>query len=133
MISRDLSIFPLILVSVLLNSSSQLVLKLGMASAPVQNALSMRRDGLIGPVSLFIGIGTNPAVLSGLALFGLSAVVWLFVLSKIDVSQAYPCIALGIVLTTVGGGLLLGEDISLARWLGMIVIVTGVGLVAVSR
>jgi multidrug transporter EmrE-like cation transporter len=133
MFQRDLSVLPLILISVLLASGSQLVLKVGMASAPVQNALAMRREGLIGHASLLIGIGTNPAVLAGLVCFGLSAIVWLFVLSKIDVSQAYPCVALGIVLTTLGGGLLLGEAISLTRWLGLAVIVGGVALVALSR
>jgi drug/metabolite transporter (DMT)-like permease len=109
------------------------LLKIGMASAPIQNALATRRAGLNGLGSLLTGIGTHPAIVSGLACFGLSAVVWLFVLSKIDVSQAYPCIALGIVLTTLGGGLLLGEEISVTRWLGLAVIVGGVGLVAASR
>ena len=133
MFPRDLSVLPLILVSVLLASGSQLVLKLGMASVPIQNALAMRREGQIGLSSLLIGIGTHPAVVAGLACFGLSAIVWLFVLSKIDVSQAYPCVALGIVLTVLGGHLLLGEEISVTRWLGLAVIVGGVGLVAVGR
>jgi multidrug transporter EmrE-like cation transporter len=70
---------------------------------------------------------------AGLLCYRLSAIAWLLVLSKIDVSQAYPCNALGIVLTTLGGGLLLGEDISMTRWLGLFVIVVGVGLVAASR
>ena len=103
MFPRDLSVLPLILVSVLLASGSQLVLKIGMASDRVQDALAMRREGSIGLHSLLICIGTNPAVVAGLACFGLSAIVWLFVLSKIDVSQAYPCVALGIVLTMLGG------------------------------
>ena len=133
MFPRDLSVLPLIFISVLLASGSQLVLKIGMTSAAVQDALAMRREGLIGPGSLLIGIGTHPAVLAGLVCFGLSAVVWLFVLSKIDVSQAYPCVALGIVLTTLGGGLLLGEEISVTRWLGLAVIVGGDGLVAANR
>jgi len=133
MFPRDLSVLPLVFVSVLLASGSQLVLKIGMTSAAIQDAIAMRREGLIGPGSLLIGIGTHPAVLEGLFCFGLSAVVWLFVLSKIDVSQAYPCVALGIVLTTIGGSLLLGEQISMTRWLGLAVIVTGVGLVAASR
>ena len=133
MFPRDLSVLPLILVSVLLASGSQLVLKIGMASDRVQDAMAMRREGSIGLHSLLIGIGTNPAVVAGLACFGLSAIVWLFVLSKIDVSQAYPCVALGIVLTVLGGHLLLGEEISVTRWLGIAVIVAGVGLVASGR
>ena len=133
MFSKDPSVLPLILISVLLTSGSQLVLKIGMASAPVQHVLAMRREGLIGPGSLLVGLGSHPAVVAGLLCYGLSAIAWLLVLSKIDVSQAYPCIALGIVLTTLGGGLLLGEDISMTRWLGLFVIVVGVGLVAASR
>ena len=47
---------------------------------------------------------TSPLVLLGLAVFGLSAIVWLFVLSKIAFSHAYPFVALGIVVTVAAGG-----------------------------
>ena len=73
MFSKDPSVLPLILISVLLTSGSQLVLKIGMASAPVQNVLVMRREGLIGPGSLLIGLGSHPAVVAGLFCYGLSA------------------------------------------------------------
>jgi drug/metabolite transporter (DMT)-like permease len=124
-----LSLIALILVSVVLSASSQIVLKMGMSAPAVQRVLaeseSIWRIGLT--------IGTSPLVLTGLFCFGLSAVLWLFVLSKVDVSTAYPCVALGIVLTVAAGHFLLGEPLAPLKVAGIAAIVTGVLLVAMSR
>jgi multidrug transporter EmrE-like cation transporter len=58
-------------------------------------------------------------------------VFWIFVLSKIDVSQAYPCVALGVALTVLSGHFLLGEAISVVRAFGVVVIIIGVFAVAI--
>ena len=51
--------------------------------------------------SLVIGAATSPWVLLGLVVFGISAVVWLVVLSRVPLSLAYPFNALGylVILT----------------------------------
>jgi drug/metabolite transporter (DMT)-like permease len=46
------------------------------------------------------------------------------------VSQAYPVLSLGYVLTALLAWPLLGEAVSLHRWLGIAVIIAGVWLVA---
>ncbi|MGQ4273048.1 DMT family transporter [Terrihabitans sp. B22-R8] len=119
----------LIVISVSLSSFSQLVLKAGMSSAPVQQALA-------GPLSFPATAMTvlfSPLVLTGLLCFGISAVFWMMVLSRVDLSYAYPCVALGIVFTVAAGHAFLGEPISAARILGLTLIVGGVSLVAFSR
>ena len=50
------------------------------------------------PIDTVASIITSPWVLGGLTCFGLSAVVWLLVLARMNLSQAYPCVALGFVL-----------------------------------
>lgn len=121
------AILLLILLSVGLSSASQLLLKVGMSSASVQQAMSE------GPPLRAIGIALlTPLVFLGLACFSLSAVFWLFVLSKIDVSYAYPCVALGIVFTVAGAHFALGEPVSMLRIAGLGVIALGVSLVAAS-
>lgn len=77
-------------------------------------------------------IATSPLVLIGFASFGLSAVVWLSVLSRLDVSQAYPCVALGILLTALMGHLLLGEALPPLRIVGIGTILAGVVLTGLS-
>ncbi|WP_413989776.1 DMT family transporter [Labrys okinawensis] len=116
----------LVLVSVLLSSSAQILLKLGMSARSVQTAMANRSDLR----EVLVVVALNPLVILGLLAFGLSAVVWLLVLARIDVSQAYPCVALGIVLTVVAGIVLLGEQIHMMRIIGLIVIISGVVLMA---
>src|SRR5580704_8143136 len=95
----------LILVSVLLSSGSQVMLKFGMTAPDIQLALSQTGK----PLQVAIPILSSPLVLAGLACFGLSALFWLFVLSKIPLSTAYPFVALGIGITAASGRILLGE------------------------
>lgn len=111
----------LILVSVMLSASSQIMLKFGMSTPVVQSALA---NG--GGIPTIRAIARSPAVIAGLLSFGLSAMVWLFVLSRINVSQAYPCVALGILITTLFGHFLLGETIAPLRMAGIAIILTGV-------
>ncbi len=116
-----------ILLSIALTSSAQLLMKAGMSSARIDQAVA---DG--GLINIFVAVALSPLVIAGLLSFGLSAGSWLFVLRRMDVSQAYPFIALGIAATAVGGFFLFGETLSLLRVAGVICIGVGVILVAVS-
>ena len=73
---------------------------------------------------------SSPIVWGGLVLFGLSAVVWLFALSRASLSFAYPFAALSYVLILVFSVLVLHETVQPLRWLGVAFIVTGIVLVA---
>ena len=70
------------------------------------------------------------SVLGGLAIFGLSAVVWLLVLSRASLSFAYPFASLTYVLILLAARFVLHEEIPLLRWVGVFFIVTGIVLVA---
>ncbi len=123
-----LQLLSLIVLSVILSSGSQISLKYGMVSPTVRVALS-------GPVGLsnVLTIATYPLVFLGLLCFGLSAVVWLFVLSQVPLSTAYPFVALGIVITTTAGFFLFGEIMPAAKMLGICLIVGGVLAVATAK
>jgi multidrug transporter EmrE-like cation transporter len=112
----------LVLSSVLLTSGAQLLLKYGMTRPAIKIALADQASPL---VSLQV-IATSPAVLMGMACFGLSAVLWLFVLAKIPLSTAYPFIAVGIIITVVGGRFLFAEPVSLLKLLGIALVIAGV-------
>jgi multidrug transporter EmrE-like cation transporter len=63
-------------------------------------------------------------------MYGLSAFLWLVVLSRLDLSYAYPFLALNLVLITLVSWIVLGEMIPTLRWLGLGLICLGVVVVA---
>ena len=108
--------------SILLSVAAQFLLKAGVRESLVAHPASdiwMRALGLV----------SHYHVLLGFACYGLSAIVWMFVLSKWDVSKAYPMVGLGFVLTLPLGGHM-GEQITLPRVAGVMLIVVGVLLVS---
>ena len=56
--------------------------------------------------------------------------LWLGVLSRVDLSQAYPFIGLGFAMTTVAGWWLFGEVLSMQRLSGIVIVVLGTVLIA---
>lgn len=120
----NVAVIGLILVSVTMSAVAQIALKHGMSSPDVQASLAAGLGSALPSVarSLFVWLG--------LGLYGLGAVLWLGVLARVDVSQAYPFVGLGFILTMVFGITLLGEHVSAARLLGTCLVVIGVLLVA---
>lgn len=72
----------------------------------------------------------SPQVVGGLALYALGAIVWLFVLAKVDVSFAYPFVGLGFILTMLLGWWWLNEPVDLTRVVGTLLVASGVFLVS---
>ena len=120
----NLPILGLILSSVSLSAFAQIALKHGMSATATRDAMSA------GGLQAIAVILSNTFVLLGLVLYGLSMVFWLGVLSRIDVSQAYPFVGLGFLLTMAFGVLLLGEAFSIQRSVGTLLVLAGVLLVA---
>src|SRR5690606_16371631 len=105
--------------------AAQFSLKAGMSGDNVKTILAQPY-----PLST-VFILLDRYVFIGFLLYGLGAVIWLSVLSKWDVSKAYPLVGLGFVFTIFVGHLL-GEQISPLRVVGVILICAGVFLVGKS-
>ncbi len=112
----------LILASVSLSALAQLSLKLG--------AGQLANDRANGAGREMVALATSPMVIGGLALYGIGAVLWLFVLGRAQLSLAYPFVGLGFILTMLAGALVLGEPVGTARIAGTLLIVAGCVLVA---
>ena len=95
--------FILIISSVLLNALAQIFLKFGMMQITPLN----HKNNLIETSSKII---FNPYIFSGLTSYGISIILWLWVLSKVEVSLAYPFQALGYILVTILAWLLFQEQ-----------------------
>lgn len=115
----------LILVSVSCSALAQISLKHGMSVQAVQAVLAGGRTAAIA-----LAVASSPTVWVGLFLYAFSALVWLFVLARVDVSVAYAFVALGFLLTMALGFLLLGEPLTLQKVAGTLLVVLGVWLVA---
>jgi len=111
----------LILFCVSLSAGAQLLLKYGMSSAPIQRLLTAGKSS-----ELIWAIALNLHVITGLMLYAFGALVWLLVLSRIDVSLAYPFVGLGIVITMMLAPLFLGEILTMPRILGGGLVVIGI-------
>jgi drug/metabolite transporter (DMT)-like permease len=72
----------------------------------------------------------NPFILMGFISYFMSASSWLILLSRVELSYAYPMVSLGYVFVVIASRFILGEAVTLSRLLGTIVICAGVILVA---
>ncbi len=117
---------PLILFTVLTNFLSQIMLKKGMTSI---EKFDVSLSGVIGSG---LNIIFNPYVFFGLVMMVISMGSHLVVLSRVEISFAYPFLGLSFVLITAYGYFMLGESVNAWRILGVLLICSGVALVAKS-
>jgi drug/metabolite transporter (DMT)-like permease len=117
----------LILIAVVIGVVGQVSLKVGMNQVGAIDARSLAR-----PMETLMRVFSTPLVWLGLGCYGVSALLWLVVLSRLDLSYAYLMLASMYVLIPLVSWLFLGERIPPMRWLGMVVVVLGVVIVAKS-
>jgi multidrug transporter EmrE-like cation transporter len=120
-------LIALILLSVVLAAVAQLTLKHGMDQVAAGTGM-LRFDA-----ESLRDVVTTPAVWVGLVLFGLSAAVWLSVLSRVSLSFAYPFASLTYVLIVLADRFVLDQEIPALRYAGVVCIVVGIVLVAQTR
>lgn len=113
----------LIVFSVLLAAIGQLVLKLGMTKVGKVSSLASAPSMLLTAL-------LNPVVLAGLAVFGLSALVWLVVLSRVKLSVAYPMVSLGYIVTVFFAWRIFNEPLKPITIAGCLTIILGVFLIS---
>jgi drug/metabolite transporter (DMT)-like permease len=119
-----MSSIGLILLSVASGVAGQLTIKMGVTRA---GAAAVEAAG---PLSTLLVAFRSPLVWLGLALYGLGALAWILVLTRLDLSLAYPFLALNFVLIAIVSRLFLGETIPALRWAGIAVICLGILLIA---
>lgn len=120
-------IFSLILLGVLLNASAQLLLKAGMSQ------IGHFDFSFANIVPIGFKVAGNMPIMTGLSFYVASVVVWLLVLSRVQVSFAYPMLSIGYVVNALAANYFFGEPLTSVRMLGIFVIIGGVYLVAQSN
>ena len=107
--------FAGVLFSVVLNATGQLLFKAARSAQPDASVLR-----------LFL----HPETWCGLLIYGLSAICWLWVLARTQLSLAYPILSLTFPIVLGLSAFFFAEVISPMRWAGVGIIVIGVSLLA---
>lgn len=111
-----------IIVAVIIGIGGQLLIKKGLNSIG-----DLDFSGHF--IGSYLKIFSSPYNISGVLIYFSSAFFWLYGLSKVNLSYAYPFLALSYVLILLGSWAFLGENITLLRWIGVFVICFGIFLV----
>ncbi len=112
----------LILIGVLLNAGAQLVLKKGMSQ------IGTVQVDVNAILTMILKISTNLYVWTGLMFYVISFLVWLMVLSRVEVSYAYPFLSIGYIIAAFVGYFYFGESMTLSKIGGIAIICIGVFL-----
>lgn len=75
----------------------------------------------------------TPYIFTGLVMYGLATVLWLFILTKVPLSSAYPLQSLAYIIAVFGAFFIFGEAITFWKIAGVLFIMIGVSLIGVSE
>lgn len=112
-----------ILFTVTLSACAQLALKWGVTQPEMASAL---RGSLVEAV---VAAALSPLIWAGLLIYVVSVALWLWVLSKADLSVAYPFVGVSFLVTMAFGAFILQENVGPMRIAGTLLIAGGCILV----
>jgi drug/metabolite transporter (DMT)-like permease len=115
----------LVLVAALIGGSGHVLLSKGMRPVgDLTEAPAHRVGGMVGRAL------SSPWLLLGVLLQATFFTMYLTLLSRADVSQVLPMLAVDYIVVALLAQAILGEVVTAARWAGIALIVVGVGLVS---
>lgn len=113
-------------IAIVLNAAANILIKMGMKDAPDLQSVPLKTYALY-----FLG---NIHVLSGIVSFGLALLTYSYVLSKVNLSVAYPIMtSVGFIIVVLFSALCLSERLVPLQIVGIVLIIAGVWLVAAYR
>lgn len=118
----------MILANIIFAAGGNLLLKSGMnaAGSVSETHLPLAQYALL--------VFTKPQILIGVGLYIVSFVMWLALLSMMDISVVYPIFVSAAFLIVMAGSVLwFGENVNLLRALGTLVVAAGIAMVSMSR
>jgi len=117
-------IIGLIVVSAIINSSANLLIKLGARKIHAQKSI----------YEIFEVIFLNLPLLTGLLFFGLSFILYAYILSKVNLNIAYPILtSICFVMVNLGAFIFFGEKFSIMHIVGLIVIILGIWIISLGN
>jgi len=114
--------FLLIFVNTLILVGGQFLWKYGM----LHNDFAF--DSLWEIVRMFF----SPFIFTGLVLYGVATILWLFILTRVPLSIAYPLQSITYVLAIIGSYFVFGEPITWSKVVGVLFILIGVSIIGLN-
>ena len=99
---------------------SQLLFKSGVGSI---GQVTLTRNTL--PAEIW-KLATSPQIVVGMALYSVGFLAWLGAMSRFGLSYVYPFTSMNYVLVLLFSWIVFNEPLSLMRWLGVAVIISGI-------
>ncbi len=118
-------LFGILLVALLLGATGQLSMKIGMERFTAHH-------GDIASLVQLLRAMLQVGVMFGLGCFVLSSMLYLLLLSRLDMSLLYPMVAMNYVFVTILARVVLNEHVSALRVTGLAVIIAGVVVMSMS-
>ena len=78
------------------------------------------------PVDGLVSLLAKPAFYIVLIIYGFSTLLWVWILSRMPLSQAYPWVAVGMAIVPLLGWYVFGEQVRSLFWLGIVLIFIGI-------
>lgn len=110
----------------ILGASGQLMMKMGANNSLAKLPAITSINTVLDTVFIFL---KNYYILGSITIYGFGFFLWIFTLTKFNLSQAFPVVAIVYVLVLFSSWFFLKEDITITRMIGSIVIMIGVILV----
>jgi multidrug transporter EmrE-like cation transporter len=108
---QQLIIGGLIILTVILNTGAQTLLKMGSGQTQL-----------------------NLYLFGGICLYGISTIFYILVLGKFNLSVAYPLvIGLTIVTTTIASSIILREKVVASQWIGIGLLISGIWAITLNK
>ena len=117
----------LILSSVTLNAFAQLFIRQGMLK------LGQISIGMNELWNMIIQSLSNIYIWAGMMSYAVSILLWMVVLSKVNVSLAYPFLSIGYIVTAIIAYFAFGEPITVQKIAGIAIICVGVVVLTYSK
>lgn len=112
--------WAILILAIILNAFANIFIKAGMIGSKEESMLLLLKNKWL-----------SLPIISGIICFALALIAYSYVLSKLNLSIAYPIMtSLGFVIVILASWLVFKESITLAQMVGFMLILSGVWLVA---
>ena len=117
-----------IIFTVFMSASAQVLLKLGALKIPSERFTGVNSETALA----FFSVLFSKYIFTGMLIYVFSAVMWIWVLTKVDLSLAYPFVSLSFIITFGFGVTLFQEPMSAMKLFGTAIIMVGCVMIAKS-
>jgi len=122
--SLTLKIISLLLLADISESAGELFFKKAVMQTGVDHVV------ILNFISFLLNLMATPSLWFGILIYTANFILWMAVLSRLDLSIAFPISNATFVIIPFFSMIVLHEKISMVRWLGAVCIIIGVTLIS---